>query len=54
MMQARKCQNPPPRSRIQTAGFLGAIVGPKDLETPAHFNIKPKAHAEEKEVPKDE
>ena len=29
-------------------------VGPKDLGTPAHFNIKPKAHAEEEEVPKDE
>ena len=29
-------------------------MGSKDLETPAHFNIKPKAHVEEKEVSEDE
>ena len=37
MMKARGYQNPHlhPRSRI--TGFWGAIVGPKNLVTPAHF-----------------
>ena len=30
------------------------IVGLKDLAKPIAFHIKPKAHAEEEEVPEDE
>ena len=32
-----KTSKPYPRPRFRTVGFLGAIVGPKDLGTPAHF-----------------
>ena len=37
MTRARGHQNPPLRPGSRTAGFWGAIVGPKILETPAYF-----------------
>ena len=34
---SKRHQNPTPCPRFWTAGFRDAIVGPKDLGTPAHF-----------------
>ena len=52
MTRARGHQNLPflPRSRI--AGFWGAIVGPKDLATPAHFISGPRPTPRRKKCPR--
>ena len=42
MTKARGHQNPLLRLRSRTAGFLGAIVGSKNLATLAHFILSPR------------
>ena len=42
MIKAQGHQNPPFRPRSRTAGFWGAIVGLKNLATPAHFILSPR------------
>ena len=49
---ARGHQNPPPHPRSRTAGFWGAIVGPKNLVTPAHFISSPRPMPRRKKHPR--
>ena len=52
MTRAQGHQNPHLRPRSQTAGFWGAIVGPKDLAIPAHSISSPRPTSWRKKCPR--
>ena len=52
MIKARGHQNPPLRPRRWIVGFLGAIVGSKNLATPAHFILSPRPTPRKKKCPR--
>ena len=52
MTKARGHQNPPLNPRSRTAGFWGAIMGSKNLTTPAHFILGPRPTPRRKKCPK--
>ena len=52
MTKARGHQNPLFRLRSRTAGFWGAIVGSKNLATPAHFILSPRPTPRKKKCPR--
>ena len=52
MIKARGHQNPPLCPRSRTVGFLGAIIGSKNLATLTHFILGPRPMPKKKKCPR--